>query len=141
MILEKEKREAWLALCECIARGQIQWPEYLSQEQIDYVTTCIDKNAFPGLKGRTLRSVSRWNNLDFAFEIFKARQPDLSDRKIYEAVAKHYGCSWTTVRNSRQKMRKQEFSFAGRHKQLGFETDDFVTLTLPHISFDNFTDE
>ena len=141
MIFEKQKREAWLALCECIALGQIEWPKHLSQEQIDYVTTCVGRKAFSGIKGRKLRSVARWNSLDFAFEILKARHPEMSDREVSEAVAKHYDCSWTTVRKARQQMREQDFSFARRHQELGFGADDFASLTLPHISFDDFTEE
>lgn len=82
-----------MALCQSIALGQVRWPDHLTQEQIDYVRTCVDKKAIPGTKGRKLRSINRWNRLDFAFAVFKARNPGKSDREILETVAKHYGCS------------------------------------------------
>lgn len=141
MIFDNEKQKAWMALGECVALGQVRWRDRLSQEQIDYLLTCINKKSFPGEGGRKLRAISRWNHLDYAFEIFKAQQPDRSDRKTYEAVAKHYDCGWPTVRKARQEMLKQEFSFAGRHRQLGFTDEDFAQLALPHINFDNFPDE
>ena len=130
-----------MALHACVALGQIRWIEHLSQEQIDYLLTCIDKKSSPGVRGRTLRSINRWSSLDYAFEILKAQQPDRSDRKTYEAVANHYDCKWTTVRKARQETRKQEFSLAGRHRQLGFTDEDFAMLALPHINFNKFFDE
>lgn len=141
MIEESDKQEAWMTICVSIARGQVQWPNSLSQEQIDYVTTSINRKSFPGVKGRKLRSLVRWNSLDFAFEILKSRRPEKSDRQIFDEVAKYYDRSWTTVRKARAKMRKQEFSFARRHKELGFRAEDFAVLSLPHISFDDFADE
>ena len=141
MINESDKQVAWMALCESIALGQVHWPAYLSQEQIDYITTSIDRNAFPGNEGKTQRALARWNSLDFAFEILKSRQPEKSDRQIYDKVARHYDLSWTTVRKARSKMREREFSFARRHKELGFEAEDFAKLSLPHINFDSFSEE
>ena len=130
-----------MALYECVALGQIRWLDRLSQEQIDYLLTCINKKSHSGEIGRKLRAIDRWNGLDYAFEILKAQQPDRSDKKTYEAVAKHYDCAWPTVRKARQEMRKQEFSFAGRYRQLGFTDEDFAQLSLPHINFHNFPDE
>lgn len=142
MILNNdEKQEAWMALGQCIVLDRVQERYGLSQQQIDYLVTFVGRKSFPGVKGRKLNSVNRWNSLDYAFEILKARQPDRSNQKIFEAVADHYGCGWSTVRKARQEMRPREFSFAGRHKQLGFTKEDFATLALPHINFDSFSDE
>lgn len=38
-------------------------------------------------------------------------------------------------------MRGQQFSFAGRHRELGVTDEDFAELALPHINFDEFADE
>ena len=142
MILnDDEKQEAWMALGHCIVLDRVQERYGLSQRQIDYLVTFVGRKSFPGVKGRKLRSVSRWNSLDYSFEILKARQPDRSDQKTYEAVADYYDCSWTTVRKARQEMRQREFSFASRHKQLGFTNEDFAMLALPYINFDSFSDE
>ncbi len=141
MILDKEKQEAWMALGSCVALGEFRWLSHLSQEQIDYLKTDIDRRSFPGERGKKLRSISRWNSLDFAFSILKARRPDQSDRKICEAVGEHYRCHWSTVRKARSRICDYGIGFADRHKQLGFTDADFAELTLPHINFDNFSDE
>ena len=141
MILDRDKQEAWFALYERIVRGQAEWPNRLTQEQIDYLMTQLHRNAFPGMEGRGKRSVFRWNCLELAFEIVKARNPGATDKKTFEDVAKHYGCHWATVRKARVKMRDQDFSFARRHRELGFADQDFAEMTLPHIIFDAYTEE
>ena len=140
-IHDKDKQEAWFALWERIARGLVDWPRNLSQVQVDYLMSQIERNASPGTRGRVLRAAFRWNCLDFAFEILRARDPGISARKTYEAVAKHYGCSWSTVRKARARMSEQDFSIARRHRELGFTDQDFAELSLPHIVFDAFADE
>jgi hypothetical protein len=141
VLSDKDKQEAWMALSLSIALSKMRWPDHITQEQIDYVNTCISRNAIPGMKGQKLRSVYRWNCLDLAFAILKAREPNKSDRDTFMAVAKHYGCSWATVRKARVEMRKHDFSFAGRHRELGCTDEDIAKLALPHTNFDNFTDE
>ena len=139
MISDHEKREAWIALSACVALGEIRWLAPLSQEQKDCLLTGIGKKFNPG----KARPLGRWGNLYFAFEVLKGRQPDKSNNKIYEAVAKHYDnqCHWTTVRKARLKMRQESLSAVCCFKRNGYTSDDFARHDLPHINFDNFPDE
>ena len=141
MITDKEKWQAWANLGDRIARGLVPWPDYLSQEQIDYLTTSIWRKAIPGEIGKKHRNWSRWFQLDMAFAILKAQQPEKSARKIYAAVAEHYGCHWTTVRKAHQFYKRRGISQAYPRKIPGAPDVDLTAFDLPHINFDNFATE
>ena len=138
MITGKDKQQAWAILGDRIARGLVPWPDYLSQEQIDYLTTSIQKSAIPGEVGKKVRNWSRWFQLDTAFAIFKAKHPDKSDMQLYKDLAKYYSCGWSTVRKAHQFFKKRKISQAYAANRPGAPKVDLADLELPHINFDNF---
>ena len=141
MISDADKRNAWATLGDRIARGLVPWPDYLSQEQIDYLTTSISRAAHSGETGRELRSIIRWWQLSEAFEILKAKHPEKSDRQVYEGLADHYGCGWSTVRKARQYCKKRKMTYADRANMPGASKVDLAAFDLRHINFDKFPAE
>ena len=141
MITDDEKRKAWGTLGDRIARGLVPWPDYMSQEQIDYLTTCIRRSANPGEIGKYIRNIIRWVELSTAFDIIETRHPGKSKNALYKDVAGHYGISWTTVRKTRRYVENLGMTLADRARLPGVAEIDLASLELPHINFDNFPEE
>lgn len=141
MIEDKDKQQAWAILGDRIARGLVPWPDYLSQEQIDYLTTSIRKAAIPGEVGKKVRNWSRWFEINRAFEILKAKHPDKSDSQLFKELAAHYGCGWSTVRKAHQFFKKRKMTHADNAQRPGAPKVDLATFDLPHINFNNFPTE
>ena len=138
MIDDTELRQAWTNLYYLIRAGSIPWPDYMSLKQIDYLTVCIMRNAYPGKLGEHGRSLVRWCLLDEAFAIHKAKHPDKSINQIYVDLAAHYGCSRSLVKKARQVFGPLREIEDDRPGLIGATEDGLAARDLPHINFKNF---
>ncbi len=141
MISADEKKQAWISLYYLIRAGSVSWPGYLSQEQIDFLTAKILRSAVPSERGKKIRNLHRWIQLNTAFLILRARQPGKSKRQLYEEVAKRYGCGWSTVRKAHLYCDKHGIDEAEYERFRKANEPDIADLDLPHINMDNFPDE